>query len=336
MEKPFLSRKRVEIAFAVLLVAAYVSVPFFILPRVCLETEQSSEPASYSLVVGGKQTQTYSTNEHKGSVKPALTTLAGEIQANGRANPINQIAKPPQKWGVKFWCETRASDFAVGLFTLFLFIATYFLWRETERLAKGADDQADKMERTVSESARAATAMEGVAASMKENVENAKGIAATQREFWQMQMRAYISVVIGTAVYQERDKEIRFAGHPRIMNDGMTPAHNVRTFIRSTIVKFPIPENFKFDLPEAKSQVGPAIGPRQHRDIWAVVDDFVGDQDVKGIKDLSGGRCLFCWGKVTYDDAFGKPHTSHFAQILYWKPNDSVWGVYEPRHNDSD
>jgi len=47
-------------------------------------------------------------------------------------------------WALKFWCDVNASDFAVGLFTLFLVIATYFLWCETERVARGDDDQADK------------------------------------------------------------------------------------------------------------------------------------------------------------------------------------------------
>ena len=239
-------------------------------------------------------------------------------------------------WANKFWCAVNASDWLVGLFTLFLAFATYFLWRETERLAVGAGDQTTKMERSIAESARAASAMENVAYAMSNNAASAASGIANQREFAQRQLRAYISVVVGAAVYQERDKKLRFEGRPLVVNDGMTPAYKVRHAIKAAIVGVPIPDNFDFSVTEKDYRGGTAIGPRQNREVGAVVDEYIPDTDVAGVKNLSSGKCLFVWGRVEYEDAFGKPHFAQCGQILTWRADDSVFGVYEPRHNDSD
>jgi hypothetical protein len=57
--------------------------------------------------------------------------------------------------------------------TVLLFIATYALYRATVKLSKeaksSAEEQSQRMVRSISEAARAATAMEGVAAAMTEN-----------------------------------------------------------------------------------------------------------------------------------------------------------------------
>jgi hypothetical protein len=192
------------------------------------------------------------------------------------------------------------------------------------------------MERSITEAGRAAAAMEGIATSIAVNVVTTTGIATSQREFWRRQMRAYVSVVVGGATYQDRNKKLKFAGRPRVINDGMTPAHNVKTAIKAAIVKVPIDPNFDFTLPDIKEQFGPAIGPRQFREYSGIVESYVPDQDVDNIKDLSSKTALFVWGKVTYKDAFGEPHFANFAQILYWLADNTVWGVYDPGHNDSD
>src|SRR5262249_20928665 len=54
-----------------------------------------------------------------------------------------------------------------------------------------------------------------------------------QHKTTRAQLRAYLSVVIGTAVYQERDKNLRFEAKPTIVNTGQTPAYNVRYRIKA-------------------------------------------------------------------------------------------------------
>jgi hypothetical protein len=273
------------------------------------------------------------------AAKPYQPTLSSSLVSDHAASAAQQKNQPienPESWGAKFWCEVNASDWFIGLFTLFLAIATYFLWRETERLAGGADDQSEKMGLSIAEAGRSATAMEGVSSAMAAQVENAVNLTRLQREFWQRQMRAYVSVVVGGATFQEREKRLKFAGRPKVINDGMTPAHNVKTVIKAAILKVPLPDDFDFSLPASSATAGPAIGPRQTRDYTGIVEEYVPDQDVKGIKDLTGQRGLVVWGRITYDDAFGQPHYANFAQALYWGEGEAVWGAYVDRHNDSD
>jgi hypothetical protein len=162
MRKPLITRKRFEIFVAVGLVAAYVAVFFAYLPHVC-PPKEVSKPVTYKLVIDGNQTQDASAKQHKGSIKASIAGSVGKVHADGSAEPIDQPSEKPQSWWLNFLCEANASDFAVGLFTLFLGIATYFLWQETARLARGADDQATKMEKSIAVAQKAANTAERAA-----------------------------------------------------------------------------------------------------------------------------------------------------------------------------
>jgi hypothetical protein len=100
----------------------------------------------------------------------------------------------------------------IAIYTVVLGIATIRLWRsadnqlaEFRRSLNIAEEHAGHMASSVTEAARAATAMEGVAGSMAENVERLRetveinrGIGNRQKTFGEMQMRAYISVLAGS------------------------------------------------------------------------------------------------------------------------------------------
>lgn len=124
-----------------LLIVAYFAIPFAFLPRYC-PPESAGKPVSYRLVVDGETNQTGPTTHKNGPIKAASQILSAAIKASGSAEPIHEATEPPRAWRLKFACEFNIGDFAVGLFTLLLGIATFFLWRETERLARGAEGQA--------------------------------------------------------------------------------------------------------------------------------------------------------------------------------------------------
>ena len=56
------------------------------------------------------------------------------------------------------------------------------------------------MERSIAEASKAGTAMEGVARAMESNTAHAESSVGMQRMYGQMQMRAYVSVLIGGRV----------------------------------------------------------------------------------------------------------------------------------------
>lgn len=182
------------------------------------------------------------------------------------------------------------------------------------------------MERHIGEASRSATALEKVAQKIDE------GNRAV--------MRAYVTVAIGGATFQERregEGDFKFEARPNFINAGNTPARNVCIRIAADILPAPIPDNFTYPLGDNVGHATNAglIGGHQATSVSAVVPNFVADADVADIKE-GRGKGLYVWGIVTYDDIFGVGHKTEFAQWLLWFPNGNVFGYYIPGHNDAD
>jgi hypothetical protein len=177
---------------------------------------------------------------------------------------------------------------------------------------------------------RSAQAMEYIA----EQIELSTKAASASVNAINQQMRAYICVVIGHAVFQERTKNLRFQAFPSIVNAGLTPAHKVSFKAAAAILPVPLPEDFDFPLPQATSGAS-VVGPRQNITVSPLVDGFVDDAEVEVIK--SGqGKALYTWGVFTYQDIFGNTRYTKFGQIYTWLADGkTVWGYYTDRHNDS-
>jgi len=148
------------------------------------------------------------------------------------------------------------------------------------------------------------------------------------------QLRAYLIVNIGGAIYQEREKGLKFEGKPLLVNTGQTPARKVRYKAKSAILPFPPSDNFVFE--EVGEDIGfGMLGAQQTATMGAIVDEFCEDEGVESIKKMMG-KSLYIWGTVTYEDTFGNPHFTKFGQQLYWNKDNSVNGHFIPNHNDGD
>lgn len=146
------------------------------------------------------------------------------------------------------------------------------------------------------------------------------------------ELRAYVGVTINTAGYQDRDKEIRFEGTPTLTNTGKTPAHRVRYRNHAAVLKEPIPANYKF--PSGQEEIGEyVLGINLPMVMHIVVDDYVDQNDVPDIMRGDKGRALYCWGVVSYDDAFGEPHTTNFCHRLYFFPHPTEEGHWKVNGN---
>jgi hypothetical protein len=261
--------------------------------------------------------------------------------ASGEMRPdLSQVVKLGQFFEDHNGAVSAAAAIVVAAFTILLAWKTAGLSAATRGLQDFARIQSEDAKYSIAEAARAARAMESVAASLDVNarmivqsVDTNKEIASWQREFGQRQMRAYLSVVGGAGIYQERERNIRFEAKPRIVNSGLTPANDVRYVAKAQIVEVvaAFGESFDFDLGEPL-QSGPALGPRESLNMSSIVSDYVDDAEVAAIKGGSQRR-LFVWGKVTYRDIFGEVHQTIFAHSLQWLPNDVLWVTYAPKYN---
>lgn len=145
------------------------------------------------------------------------------------------------------------------------------------------------------------------------------------------QLRAYLSVVIGPAVYQDRERELRFEAKPLILNNGSTPAYNVRYSIRAAIMADTEAGNFVYTEPPDAPLSQASIGPNENRVMSGIVDQYVPDEDIQDICDAKG-KALYVWGVVRYDDVFKQPRYTQFAQKIWWlRDRSNVQGIYDRR-----
>jgi hypothetical protein len=224
----------------------------------------------------------------------------------------------------------------VGFFTAVLAWSTIRLWQETKRLAIGSEQQSRDMRESIAESARAATAMEAL------SISAAKSFAVGSQRSAQ-QLRAYLNIIVGSAFYQDRDKGIKFAGRPDIINNGFTPAYRVTYQAAASVLPIPLPNDFGFELDAAPVTHSLTLGPRQAVNLTGFARDYIEDADVDSIMRMSGTRGLYCWGIVHYDDAFDAHHVTRFCQLIRWIPgadgslrSGSINVIYIDRHNDAD
>jgi len=153
------------------------------------------------------------------------------------------------------------------------------------------------------------------------------------------ELRAYLAVAIGEALYQERRvrplSDLRFEARPLLINTGRTPAHKIKFKARAAILPVPLPANT--NLPEIHDfdQSDAMLSANQSANMFAVVDGFCGDDEVDVIKDGSSGKGLYVWGLVTYEDIFGISHHTRFCQHVYWTMSGQIRGIYVPGKNDA-
>jgi hypothetical protein len=209
----------------------------------------------------------------------------------------------------------------IGILQLFVFGYQALKLKQT---VKSAGEQSEAMERHIGEAARSANAMENIAAKIETGN--------------QAVMRAYLTVVIGGAVFQQRrewQNDLKFEAKPSLVNTGNTPARNIRIQTAADILPIPVPQDFEYPLPDEPMNSAGIIGAHQNQSLTGIVKDFVPDGEVAMIKE-GDGKALCVWGVVTYEDMFGHGHTTKFGQWLLWLPNNTVYGYYIPGQNDAD
>lgn len=265
-----------------------------------------------------------------------LTSEENEAQARQEDKYKTEHANN-ERWTMQATIGLVVVTAALVLVTTFLAIFTYRLWSTTktmvEKSEKVSGSQLTEMQKSIAEQARAASAMEEVGKHISISAKAATESVTLSRERSAQQMRAYLSVNIGVAIYQERDKGLKFEAKPLILNTGHTPAHKVSYRAKAGILSVPLPDDFSFPLDE--KVIGAAVlGPQQHFIINAVVDELCDDAEVDDIK-KSKGKGLYMWGIVTYEDVFGGGRKTRFCHQVTWRPDGKIWGYCTTDHNDA-
>jgi len=237
--------------------------------------------------------------------------------------------------------DIKITDVALVAFTGFLWWSTRRLWLETKRLAEASNQQSTDMRDSIAQAGRSATAMEGVAESMAANVETIKTsveinreIADRQKLITELQTRAYLSVSFGSVVEQNA-AGLRYEPKMLLINNGNTPAYNVRYRAAADVLPFPLPAGFGFPLNHGAPVTSAGmLGPRQNFIISAIVPNMVHARDVAEITTGVTKR-LYIWGIIEYQDCFQIDRVVRFSQWILFLGSGQYMALNTAGHNDA-
>jgi hypothetical protein len=220
--------------------------------------------------------------------------------------------------------RTTIATIVLAIFTVALWAANIWLIRDARRVS---DRQAADTSRSIEVAKRSADAMHDVAEATKNNAVLMSGMLSKQ-------MRAYLTVEIGGALYQ--DEHLRFEAKPVLANNGLTPARNVCFRVMAEIldgVNGPPSAPLIEDL--LVNDMG--LAPRQQVTIGRAVANRIPDNEVAEV--MAGTtRRLHAWGRVTYDDVFGGSwETNFYFTYIFLKAEKghSIRGNFSTSHNNA-
>ncbi len=151
--------KRNKLTIHAGLIAALMGVSLaipFVQSSWCPISKEHGDSGTYRVTVHRQQSEPDS--KYYGDPGIAHFTFGPTI--NGNINEVEttessyQSPQQEKNWGRRFWCDIKASDYFLIVFTLWLALSTFLLWRETDKLAQGAADQAEKMRQSIREQRR--------------------------------------------------------------------------------------------------------------------------------------------------------------------------------------
>jgi hypothetical protein len=293
------------------------------------KTEQlPDQPQTKSKTAQGK------TSKVDGGPQKSPVTVKEVAPIKTQEEPANEKQEGEDISAANWWMVRLTGLIGIiAILQLFVFKRQADRLKQTiEKMDEIAQGQTADMKKYIDQATRSASAMEQVAKDMAISAQAAKDSVAAVKERTAQQMRAYLTVLIGNAFFQDRAKNTRFQTTPILLNSGHTPAYKVDYNMRTAVLNISPHEFPPLHRKEPEESI---IGPQQSCTLLdgGIVDDFVPDQDVGGIMYLTFGKALYVWGVVTYEDIFGEPHRTEFAQALCWLPDGKVFGVYTPGHN---
>lgn len=261
------------------------------------------------------------------SASPFKLTEAAPQETDGSDKAKGHDPKA-ERWITKFFCEAKALDVALVLFTYCLVIvtgwlvyATAGLREETATLAQFAKQQAEDMKVSIEASQKSALA-----------AEKSAGVAETTLQITQ---RAYLAIGHELRDFKPGDTP---AITIKFTNVGTTPAYNFRHGIWIGATAWPPPEDFdlSFEIPAGTIQTMTTLSKGE---TVAVTVPFIRPISPEHFAEIdSGGKLrLIVWGEANYSDAFGAPHYYRICFVYDGRnARTNSPELYEKKWNESD
>ena len=139
--------------------------------------------------------------------------------------------------------------------------------------------------------------------------------ACISRDTARRQLRAYV-VAKPYRAFNVDDRGLIAQVYTTIVNVGATFARNVERSVGVNILSGPVPEKFEDLGPltreEGKMVLAPGVEGYVIRNLRALQRD-----ELAKLMTPEGELKLYAFGRITYDDVFGKPHVTTFCHAYY-------------------
>jgi hypothetical protein len=118
-------RAKIQIGSFVAAIAVAVAIPFIQSP-LCAIAESNSDPASYRVTIE----RPYHTENDSQGVSPGIShftfgpSVYSPVEEIERTQSTYYAAQQKEDWGRRYWCDIKATDYFLVLFTFFLAISS--------------------------------------------------------------------------------------------------------------------------------------------------------------------------------------------------------------------
>jgi hypothetical protein len=146
-----------------------------------------------------------------------------------------------------------------------------------------------------------------------------KELANDAKSSGRKELRAYLSVTIANAIYQETGKGLLFEGRPELRNNGKTPAFKVTYSAVAKVMDWPLTIGQDFAVPAPIRQHNITVAPNQTFEMNAHQETFELDSTIPLVYTGISKR-LMVWGRVDYEDVFGEKWHTYFCHGNFWRP----------------
>lgn len=188
--------------------------------------------------------------------------------------------------------------------TLGLTFFTAFLYRATVNLGRDAKESGEtnvrKMEDSIREATRAASAMEDLAKASTISAASAQRTIEAMEIASERQLRAYLAID-GNQFFSHvntTDNSIWWSIHTAWKNGGATPTNSLFLNINSRLTDEPLPDDF--DFPDAEGDtIKMLVGPNAFVTASTIGID---GKALAGVRD--GKKFFYIWGWAKYRDVF--------------------------------
>jgi len=208
-----------------------------------------------------------------------------------------------------------------GIIAVIGLIQAAVFWIQADRLKQTiskmdeiATSQTADMKASIAEATRSANALREVSALIATQVETTTTMAATQRDFWARQMRAYVLPENGS-IWDGMTLDVpqpARKGIPGVVlgirNSGATPAYNVVSWASIDVTD--VKNEATLIAPKLQPQFTNTLAPHGlfTKALW-----FHRPLTSHEISDIATGvRAIYVYGRIEYRDVMGKDRFSNF------------------------